>query len=50
MEDVEIDLSVRAVRRGDLFLLCSDGLSNFIETEELGQWCSTTAHKMRHVS
>ena len=37
MEDVEIDLSVRAVRRGDLFLLCSDGLSNFIETEELGQ-------------
>ena len=37
MEDVEIDLSVRAIRRGDLFVLCSDGLSNFMETEEIGQ-------------
>jgi len=37
MEDVEIDLSVRAVRRGDLFVLCSDGLSNFMETEEIGE-------------
>jgi protein phosphatase len=37
MEDVEIDLSVRAVRRGDLFVLCSDGLSNFMETDEIGE-------------
>jgi serine/threonine protein phosphatase PrpC len=37
MEDVEIDLSVRAVRRGDLFVLCSDGLSNFMEAEEIGE-------------
>ena len=37
MEDVEIDLSVRAVRRGDFFVLCSDGLSNFLETEEIGE-------------
>jgi serine/threonine protein phosphatase PrpC len=35
MEDVEIDLQVRAVRRGDQFLLCSDGLSNLVEGEEL---------------
>tara|TARA_B100000530_G_scaffold274732_1_gene187610 strand:+ start:736 stop:1506 length:771 start_codon:yes stop_codon:yes gene_type:complete len=35
MEDVEIDLSVRAVRRGDMFLLCSDGLSNLVEAEEM---------------
>ena len=37
MEDVEIDLSVRAVRRGDLFVMCSDGLSNFMEAEEIGE-------------
>jgi len=36
MEDVEIDLQVRAVRRGDLFVLCSDGLSNYMETNEIG--------------
>jgi serine/threonine protein phosphatase PrpC len=35
MEDVEIDLSVRAVRRGDMFVLCSDGLSNLVEAEEM---------------
>jgi len=37
MEDVEIDLSVHAVRRDDFFVLCSDGLSNFMETEEIGE-------------
>jgi protein phosphatase len=37
MEDVEIDLQVRAVRRGDQFLLCSDGLSNLVEGEEMGE-------------
>ena len=37
MEDVEIDLQVRAVRRGDLFVLCSDGLSNLVETSEIGE-------------
>ena len=37
MEDVEIDLSVRAVLRGDHFVLCSDGLSNFVEAEEMCQ-------------
>ena len=37
LEDVEIDLQVRAIRRGDLFVLCSDGLSNLIETAEIGE-------------
>jgi len=37
MEDVEIDLQVRAIRRGDLFVLCSDGLSNLVETAEIGE-------------
>lgn len=37
MEDVEVDLVVRAVRRGDLFVLCSDGLSNLVETGEIGE-------------
>lgn len=36
-EDVEIDIQVKAVRRGDRFLLCSDGLSNLVETGELGE-------------
>src|SRR5687768_16485137 len=30
MEDVEIDIQVRAVRRGDRYVLCSDGLSNLV--------------------
>jgi serine/threonine protein phosphatase PrpC len=36
-EDVEIDIQVRAVRRGDRFLLCSDGLSNLVEAAVLGE-------------
>ena len=36
-EDVEVDLSVRAIRRGDQFLLCSDGLSGLVEDEEMNQ-------------
>lgn len=37
MEDVEIDIQVRAVRRGDRYVLCSDGLSNLVETAEIGE-------------
>ena len=37
MEDVEIDISVQAVTRGDRFVLCSDGLSNLVETGEIGE-------------
>jgi serine/threonine protein phosphatase PrpC len=35
-EDVEVDVQVRAVRRGDRFLLCSDGLSGHVEADEIG--------------
>lgn len=37
LEDVEVDLQVCAARRGDLFVLCSDGLSNLVETDEIGE-------------
>jgi serine/threonine protein phosphatase PrpC len=36
MEDVEVDLQVRALRRGDRYVLCSDGLSNLMDTPEIG--------------
>jgi len=36
-EEVEIDIQVRAVRRNDSFVLCSDGLSNLVETKEIGE-------------
>lgn len=34
-EDVEVDLTVRAVRRGDQYLLCSDGLSGHVGDVEM---------------
>ncbi len=37
MEEVEIDIQMQAVRRGDRFVLCSDGLSNLVETGEIGE-------------
>ena len=36
-EDVEVDLQVRALRRGDLLLLCSDGLSGHVNQDEIGK-------------
>ncbi|MEN9784809.1 MAG: hypothetical protein RLZZ299_73 [Pseudomonadota bacterium] len=36
-EDVEVDVQVQAVRRGDRFLLCSDGLSNLVDARDLGE-------------
>jgi protein phosphatase len=40
-EDVEVDLQVRAVRRGDQFLLCSDGLSGNVSAEEISAALTT---------
>jgi protein phosphatase len=36
-EDVEIDVQVRAVRRGDHYVMCSDGLSNLLDAGEMGE-------------
>jgi protein phosphatase len=36
-DEVEIDIQVKAVRRGDRYLLCSDGLSNLVEPAEMGE-------------
>lgn len=34
-EDVEVDIQVRAVRPGDQYLLCSDGLSGHVQPDEI---------------
>ncbi len=36
-EDVEVDLTIRGVRRGDAYLLCSDGLSGHVTDEEMAE-------------
>lgn len=36
-EDVEVDIQVRGVRRGDQFVLCSDGLSGNVSPDEIAQ-------------
>ena len=40
-EDVEADVDIRVVREGDRYLLCSDGLSNMIEDDEIRDIVST---------
>ena len=34
-EEVEVDILMRALRSGDQILMCSDGLSNLVEAEEI---------------
>jgi protein phosphatase len=45
---VEPDLAAMAVQAGDCFVLCSDGLSNYLSADELGQ--VLTAHFYRDVA
>jgi len=34
-EDVDSDIDIRVVKKGDRYVLCSDGLSNMVEEEEI---------------
>ncbi|MEE2751303.1 MAG: Stp1/IreP family PP2C-type Ser/Thr phosphatase [Myxococcota bacterium] len=36
-EEVKVDAQIKALKRGDRFLLCSDGLSNLVSTAEIGE-------------
>lgn len=40
-EDVDADIDIRVVRKGDRFLLCSDGLSNLVDDDEIRDVIST---------
>ena len=37
MEDVEVDVSVHPIHTSDRFVLCSDGLSNLVDDDEIGE-------------
>ena len=37
MEEVEVDLHSDVVQSGDRYVLCSDGLSNLVEPEEIAE-------------
>jgi serine/threonine protein phosphatase PrpC len=45
---VEPDLNIMAVQAGDAFVLCSDGLSNYLSVDEVGQ--VLTGHFYRDVA
>ena len=34
-EDVEVDIEARAIKEGDIYLLCSDGLYNMVDNDEI---------------
>jgi len=43
--DVDLDLLSVAVLPGDCYLLCSDGMSNYVSTEELGRLLTSTYYR-----
>jgi len=44
-QDVDLDSDELIVQAGDCFLLCSDGLSNYIEGDELGELMHRTFYR-----
>ena len=34
-ESISVDFSEESIQPGDILLICTDGLSNFVETEEI---------------
>ena len=49
-EDVDVDVVEETVLRGDIYLLCSDGLNDMVEDEEIHLTLSKYSANLAHAA